>query len=269
MRIVSDFRLGFVGGGNMAEAIARSAIEGGVLEAGQVAVSDPSADRLKVFEAMGVRVMLGNAELVARCEQVMLAIKPQVFEKVAGDLADLGEDQVVISIMAGLGTAKIAEVIGKPVRVVRVMPNTPVMVNKGMAGVCVGATAESGDEDLTVRLFEAGGEVVRVEESLMDAVTAVSGSGPAYVFYLAEAMIEAAGGVGISADAEKLVRQTIYGAAELLVRSEEGTAELRRRVTSPGGTTAAAIGELESAEVRAAVVRAIAAARDRGRELGA
>ncbi|QDU71646.1 pyrroline-5-carboxylate reductase [Mucisphaera calidilacus] len=266
---MSGYRLGLIGAGNMAEAIARSAVEAGVLEAGQIVASDPSAERLSVFEAMGVAVTQENRRVVGESEQVMLAIKPQVLEAIAGDLSGLSSDQVLISIMAGLGTAKIAAVIGKPVRVVRVMPNTPVMVGKGMAGVCVGADTQAGDEDLAVRLFESGGEVVRVDESLMDAVTAVSGSGPAYLFYLAEAMIEAAGAVGIDADAERLVRQTIYGSAELLVRSDESAGELRRRVTSPGGTTAAAIERLEASEVRAAVVRAIQAARDRGRELGA
>lgn len=260
--------LGFVGAGNMAEAIARSAISAGVLRPDQMMAADPSAQRLAVFEAMGARVADSNDELVRACSQVMLSIKPQVLTKIASELKGLGDEHIVISIMAGMGTTKIADAVGKRLRVVRVMPNTPVMVGKGMAGVCLGPDAREGDDELTVRLFEAGGEVVRIDESLMDAVTAVSGSGPAYLFYLAEAMMEAAGVVGLEDDAQKLVRQTLSGAAELLARSDESAADLRRRVTSPGGTTEAAINTLDAAGVRQAIVKAIVAAQDRGRELG-
>jgi pyrroline-5-carboxylate reductase len=144
----------------------------------------------------------------------MLAIKPQVLPQLAGELAMHGrDDQVLISIMAGIGTNKLGDVIGKPVRAVRVMPNTPMMVGLGMSGLAVGEHAKPGDEALALKLFGAAGKVVRVEEKLIDAVTAVSGSGPAYVYYLAEAMEKAAGELGLGEHARLFVSQTLLGAA--------------------------------------------------------
>ncbi|WP_428389487.1 pyrroline-5-carboxylate reductase [Mucisphaera sp.] len=262
-------RIGFIGAGNMAEAIARSAIAANLLKPDQIAAADPSPERLAVFASFGIATYTTNADLLANCEQIILAIKPQVLEKIAADLQPLRDDQILISIMAGMSTTKIAATLGRPARIVRVMPNTPVMIARGMAGICIGSAAEPGDEDLSVALFEAGGEVVRVDEEHMDAITAVSGSGPAYLFYLAEAMTAAAAEIGLGEHADKLVRQTLLGAAELLAQSEEPPAELRRRVTSPGGTTAAAIDTLDQEQTTKAVIKAITAARDRGRELGA
>ena len=260
--------LGFIGAGNMAEAIARGAIDKGVLPAAKIMASDPSADRRGVFEAMGVRTVEENAQVIAESDQVVLAIKPQVLASMAGDLKQYGrDDQVLISIMAGIGSAKLCEVVGKPVRVIRVMPNTPMMAGLGMSGVALGEHAQAGDEELALKLFGAAGEVVRVEEKLMDAVTAVSGSGPAYVYYLAEAMQQAAQELDLD-DARLFVTQTLLGAARMLSESSDTAAELRRKVTSPGGTTAAAIEHMESKNVRQAIVDAVKAAEARGRELG-
>lgn len=263
------YALGFVGAGNMAEAIARGAIGKGVLKPGEMVASDPSAARKQVFAGMGVQVVDRNAEVIALSGQVLLAIKPQVLPELAGELAEHGRDgQVLISIMAGIGTGKLCEAIGKPVRAVRVMPNTPMMVGLGMSGLAVGEHAQAGDEALAMKLFGAAGEVVRVEEQLMDAVTAVSGSGPAYVYYLAEAMEKAAGELGLGEHARLFVSQTLLGAAKMLAESPDTVAELRRKVTSPGGTTAAAIGHMESHKLIDIVADAVKAAEARGRELG-
>ncbi|MEZ6189996.1 MAG: NAD(P)-binding domain-containing protein [Phycisphaerales bacterium] len=141
------YALGFVGAGNMAEAIARGAIEKGVLKPGEMIASDPSAARKDLFKSFGVHVVDSNADVIAKSTQVMLAIKPQVLPQLAGELAVHGrDDQVLISIMAGIGTKKLCEVIGKPVRAVRVMPNTPMMVGLGMSGLAVGEHAQPGDE---------------------------------------------------------------------------------------------------------------------------
>jgi pyrroline-5-carboxylate reductase len=274
------YALGFLGAGNMAEAIASGAISGGVLSAGQMIASDPSSARQAVFEKLGIKVVDSNAEVIASSEQVLLAIKPQVLGDLAGDLTAHGKDgQVLISIMAGMGTKKIAAVIAdggkaqgsalKPPRIIRVMPNTPMMVGLGMSGVAVGEHAQDGDETLAMKLFGAAGEVVRVEEKQMDTVTAVSGSGPAYVFYLAEAMEKAAVELGLGEHARVFVSQTILGAAKMLVQSPDTAAELRRKVTSPGGTTAAAIEHMESNQVKETIADAVKAAEARGRELGA
>jgi pyrroline-5-carboxylate reductase len=285
--MADGYEIGFIGAGNMAEAIARGALEGGVLAAGEMIASDPSAPRKQVFEKMGIKVVDSNAEVIASSKQVLLAIKPQVLGALAGDLAEHGCDGLVlISIMAGIGTGKLAQVIadgglrmgdGKGVetqglsfkpRIVRVMPNTPMMVGLGMSGLAVGEHAQAGDEKLAMKLFGAAGEVVRVEERLMDAVTAVSGSGPAYVYYLAEAMEKAAGELGLGEHARVFVSQTILGAAKMLVDSPDEAGELRRKVTSPGGTTAAAIEHMETEKVGDAIVEAVKAAEARGRALG-
>lgn len=253
----------------MAEAIARGAITRGVVEASLMIAADPSAQRLAVFQSFGVESATDNAGLVNAANTILLAVKPQTLPTLADALAGIDiERHVVVSIMAGASCAKIEEAIDKPARVVRVMPNTPLMVGRGMAGVAMGPNARPGDDELAMRLFGACGEAIRVEESALDAVTAVSGSGPAYVFYLAEAMQAAAAELGLSDNARLLVNQTILGSAELLSQSDDTPAELRRKVTSPGGTTEAAINHLDQNTVKDTIIAALRAARDRGVELG-
>ncbi|MEO0513713.1 MAG: pyrroline-5-carboxylate reductase [Planctomycetota bacterium] len=267
------YSLGFIGAGNMAEAIARGAARTGVIPAEQMIAADPSRERLAVFESFGVVSAADNAGLIAAADTVVLAVKPQML----GALGEPGrgawsaidaERHTIVSIMAGISSTKICAAIGKPVRVVRVMPNTPLMVGRGMAGVALGENAKPGDDELAIRLFGACGEAVRVSESDLDAVTAVSGSGPAYLFYLAEAMQAAAEELGLSEHARLLVNQTLLGSAELLTQSQDTPAELRRKVTSPGGTTAAAINHLDQHRVKDTIVAALRAARDRSIELG-
>ena len=263
------YELGFIGAGNMAEAIARAALDKGVLSAGQMIASDPAEPRRGVFAALGIAATDDNAQVIAQSKQVLLAVKPQMMAAAAADLAaHLREDQVVLSIMAGITTAKLSAAVGRPVRCVRIMPNTPLQVGYGMAGVAMGQAARPGDDELAMRLFSAAGEAVRVEEAKLDAVTAVSGSGPAYVFYLAEAMEKAARELGLGDDAPRFVRQTILGAAQLLAQSEHPPAELRRLVTSPGGTTAAAIRHMDGNSTTAVIVNAVKAAHKRSIELG-
>ena len=265
--------LAFIGAGNMAEAIAEAAIAGGVVEAGRMVAADPSPQRREVFSKMGFHTTVDNAEAVnmlGEDGQVLLAVKPQAAREVLPPLGEaLKRETVVISIMAGVRAQRIAGWLGGDRRVVRVMPNTPLQVGRGMAGVALGPGAREGDEAMAMRLFGAGGSrAIRVNESEIDAVTAVSGSGPAYLFYLAQAMEEAAAAVGLGGHARELVSQTLLGAAELLVASGESPEELRRRVTSPGGTTEAAVRHLDGNAMRQVMVNAVKAARDRGRELG-
>jgi len=264
------YRLGFLGAGNMAEAIARAACAAGVVDASKMIASDLSADRLAKFESLGLATTKSNIDVLTQCDQVMLAVKPQTFPHVASEIGEhLSGDQVILSIMAGIGSAKIEAAIGREARVVRIMPNTPLQVGFGMAGVALGAHANAGDDDLAMALFSASGEAIRVEESQLDAITAISGSGPAYVFFLAEAMQKAAGELGLSGQARLLVNQTILGAAQLLMQSDDSAAELRRKVTSPGGTTEAAINHMQGNKTIDVVVNAMHAAEKRSRELGA
>lgn len=263
------YTLGFLGAGNMAEAIARAAIDQGIVEASAIFASDPSADRRAVFEAFGVATTDDNAKVIGDCAQLLIAVKPQVMPQAAADLKEYGGDeQILISIMAGISSAKLCDAIGAERRVVRVMPNTPLMAGAGMAGVALGEHAKEGDDELAMKIFSAAGEAIACAESLIDAITAVSGSGPAYVFYLAEAMRTAAAELGLEEHAGLLVEQTIMGAAMLLRQSDDTPAELRRKVTSPGGTTEAAINHLESNRTRDVIVNAIKAAHARSIELG-
>ncbi len=251
----------------MGTAIVRGSIEAGVLSPQTIMVADLEESRRAAAAALGCRTTADAAEVVG-AEQIMLAVKPQGFAKVADVLGQLAQPTVVISIMAGLGSRAIREGLGPAARVIRVMPNTPCQVGVGMTAIACGEGAEPGDETLAVRIFEALGWTVILDEAHMHAVTGVSGSGPAYVFLLAEAMERAATEAGLDqATAALLVRQTIRGAATLLTDSDREPSELRAAVTSPAGTTEAALGVMLDRDFTGIVVDAIKAARDRGAEL--
>ncbi len=259
----------FIGAGNMAEALVKGLVEGGY-PAGRIAVTDTREERLKYFrDAFGVAGGKSNVEAARAAEVLFLAVKPQVFGEVLAELRGaIKRDALVISIAAGVRAARIEEALGEGIRVVRVMPNTPALVGAGVSAICAGRHASDGDLATAETLLKSVGVVVRVTESLMDAVTAVSGSGPAYVFYLMEAMLASAAGLGLDAGtARKLVIGTVAGAARLAAAADVGPEELRARVTSKGGTTAAAIGALDERGVKAALEEAIRAAERRSREL--
>lgn len=267
--------LAFIGGGNMAEAILRAGLEHGVITPERVLVADPEAARQEALGKLGVAVYGEAAAMVEDAgdeAHVVFAVKPQVFDAVAASVAKALGGQVLISIMAGVTTQRIVRTIGRPMRVVRVMPNTPLMVGLGMAGVAVNEHCDEDDATLAMVLFSTGqSRAVRVEERDLDAITAVSGSGPAYVYYLAEAMQAAAKKMGLGDQAEVLVNQTILGAARMLLDAQGtdgGTAaELRKKVMSPGGTTEAAITFLEAHNVDLTIAEALERARQRSEEL--
>lgn len=260
-------RLAVIGGGNMGGAVVRGAIAADVLAPGALLIVESEAGRRADFDKLGCRTSEHAADALA-AEMIMLAVKPQVFSEVAEALGELARPTIVLSIMAGKSSASIRAALGEHARVVRIMPNTPCQIGEGMSAIGLGDGAQPGDDALAVRLFESIGRVVRVDESLMHSVTAVSGSGPAYVFLLAEAMEQAALQLGIAhGEARTLVKQTVLGAAKLLASSDLTADALRQAVTSPGGTTAAAVEVMFERELPQIVVEALAAARDRGREL--
>lgn len=270
--------LAVIGGGNMAKAIIDGAARAGVLD-GPVIVADPSPERRALFErsvgtASEAVEQLAALEDRAGVGQVLLAVKPQMLPEVAKDVRRAlddgawGERRVVISILAGATRSLVRAAFDGKAAVVRVMPNTPALVGRGMSALCAEGV-DAGDVALARRLFEAVGRVIEVREDQMDAFTAVGGSGPAYVFRLAEAMVRGAVEAGLDADDALLaVRETIAGAGLHLGDAEEGPDVLRARVTSKGGTTAAALEVFERGGLEDLVVRAIIAARDRGAELG-
>ncbi|MDO5506221.1 MAG: pyrroline-5-carboxylate reductase [Pseudoxanthomonas suwonensis] len=263
----------FIGGGNMARSLI-----GGLLARGQppaaIHVADPSEQaRNALHDDFGVRVFADAADAVAGADAWVLAVKPQVMREVCRTLAPLAAQQrpLAVSIAAGITSGQLQRWLGDGAAVVRTMPNTPSLLGAGVTGLYAGDDVDADGRALAQRLLESAGTTVWIEdEALMDAVTAVSGSGPAYVFLLAEAMQDAGRAEGLdAAAARELTLQTLLGAARMLVESDVDAAELRRRVTSPGGTTQAAIEHFEHGGLRTLVAGAIHAARKRGAELSA
>lgn len=258
--------LGVIGGGNMAEALVRGVVSSGLVPAGRVVVFDILPERRAVFSAFGCGTVDSAAE-IAHADAILLATKPQnLLQAVAGFPAR--PEQLVISIAAGVSTRTIESALHPGARVVRAMPNTPLLIGRGMTGLAGGANADVADVDAALALFSRSGDAVVVAEGQLDAVTALSGSGPAYLFRFAEALMAAGEGLGLSPDlAKRLAIGMLAGSAEMLAGDGDAP-ELRRRVTSPGGTTAAALAVFEERDFAGMVAAALAAARDRSVELG-
>lgn len=261
-------RLAFVGGGRMGEALIAGAVRGSVA-ASDVVVVEPVIDRCAFLtEEYGVKATV-DMNAVAGAEIVVLAVKPDLIAAVCSQIAPhLRADVLVVSVAAGITTAALETALPDGTAVVRVMPNTPAFVGEGMSVMSAGRLATDEDLDRAETLLAGVGKVLRVPESKQDAVTAVSGSGPAYFFYLVEAMAEAGVQLGLTRDiARDLAVQTAVGAAAMMRETGEHPVVLRENVMSPGGTTAAAIRELEAHGVRGAVYAALDAARRRSSEL--
>lgn len=262
-------KLALIGAGAMGEALLAGwlATE---LDAADVGIVDAVAERVaQLEERYGVHGV-GLAQAGA-AETVVLAVKPHQITDLLAELAPgLRSDALVISIAAGLTLDTLAAALPAGQPLVRVMPNTPSLLGQGMAGIAVADTVEADQRERAVTLMNAVGRAITIPESAMDALTAVSGSGPAYLFHIAEAMIEAGVQQGLTRDqATVLVNQTFVGAAAMLDGAGETATTLRERVTSPGGTTAAALRTLDDHGVRAAIFDAVDAAARRSRELGA
>ena len=263
-------RLAFVGGGNMARSLIGGLIARG-MPAASIAVAEPlAAARDALQRDFGVSVGAGTALSAGKADGVVLAVKPQVMREACAALAPaLAPEALVISVAAGITTGQLDRWLGGSRRVVRAMPNTPAVLGAGATGLFANARCSASDRQLAETVLGAVGLTAWIDdETLMDSVTALSGSGPAYLFLLAEAMADAATAQGLPADtARALTRQTLLGAARMLAEGDEEAATLRARVTSPGGTTQAAIEAFEAGGLRELVQRALAAAQRRGVEL--
>ncbi len=260
-------RLQVIGGGKMGEALLSGLVADGWAAAGELHVVEPDAGRRGVLAGSLPGVSCGDTALVG--VDTLVAVKPHVVADVCAGLAVLGVPRVV-SIAAGVRTGAIEAVIGEGVPVVRVMPNTPSLVGEGAAAVAGGRAASDEDIEWAAGILSAVGEVVVVPEALLDAVTGLSGSGPAYVFLLAEALMDAGEAEGLPREvAVALTEQTLLGAATLLSHSDDPAATLRENVTSAGGTTAAGLAVFEAGGFRQLVSDVVAAATERSRQLGA
>ena len=269
---INERRVAVLGAGTLGEALIAGLISGGWRRPDEIVATGRREERVnELREKLGVEATLSNADAVADAALIVIAVKPQDFDVLLEEIAPVvGPDQTVLSVAAAIPTTAIEERLPERVPVVRAMPNAPAIVHEGIAGMCAGANADEPHLALAEEALLHLGAVVRVPEPYMDAVTAVSGSGPAYFALLAEAMIEAGILLGLGRDVStQLVVQTMLGSAKLLRDEQMHPVELRERVTSPGGTTIRAVRELEQAGVRAAFLNAIQAAMERSRELAA
>jgi pyrroline-5-carboxylate reductase len=269
----TQYEIGVIGAGNAAEGIVHGILRNTLLFADRMIASARSEARRKHFaDRFQIAVTDDNRHLVRNSDIVILAVKPQQYVEVCGEFAmEVRPEHLIVSIMAGVGTSSLEAMFPHvPARVVRAMPNLPSHVGAGMAGVCKGQHAQPVDLLRAQRIFEAGGRTVVIEdESRMDAVTAVSGTGPAYFYFFVEAMTAAAERIGLPRQqAALLAKQTCFGAARMMLETGESPESLRRKVTSPGGTTQAAMDSFAENQVLEHIVDAVEAAWKRSKELG-
>ena len=260
-------KITFIGAGNMSEAIISGILRKGVFKAPDITVSDPLLERRNHMEVTyHVQGRDNNIDSVAEADVVILAVKPQVFPSIWDNLKQSVSNKLIISIMAGITSETIA--FGTDLRVIRVMPNTPSLVGRGASGIAMGQFASEDDMNTAEKIMQSVGISVRVEENQLHAVTALSGSGPAYVFYFMEAMIEKAIDLGLDEDTARLLCvETFGGSADLLANSEDSPEALRNRVTSKGGTTAAAVQVFEENNMKQTILDAMKSANDRSQSL--
>ncbi len=260
----------FIGGGNMASAMIGGLLRKGWQPGAITVVEIAAPARAQLESRLKVKTAPGIDAAAASAACIVLAVKPQQMRAVALELGPLLGEQLVLTIAAGIRLADLSRWLGGYSRIVRVMPNTPALVLAGVSGLCAAPNVSAKDRAAAERILGAVGATVWLErEDQLDAVTAVSGSGPAYVFYFIEALEKAATGLGLREDAaRKLALQTFAGAVKLALEAGESPAELRARVTSRGGTTERALQALDSDGVKAAIARAVRAAAERSRELG-
>jgi len=268
---VKGKKVGFVGAGNMGEALIRGLVESNLVPADKILAADVRADRARqLADQFGVKALADNAALVRGADVVILAVKPQIMASVLREIMPtLTNRPLLISIAAGVSTATIQSILGKYPRLIRVMPNTPALVLQGVTAIARTPGLEQDDLETAQEIFAAVGRAVVLDEEQMDAVTGLSGSGPAYVALVIEALAD--GGVKMGLDratAMTLATQTVLGAAKLLAETGMHPAALKDMVSSPGGTTIAGIAALEEGGVRTTFIRAVERATLRSRELG-
>ena len=264
-------RIGFLGAGKMATALAHGWIKAGLTAGEQVCASDPvSLARAHFAEATGAAALTENARVVTQSNVVVLAVKPQHMAELLSEVRPgLQARHLLISIAAGITIKQIADALGDDKRIIRVMPNTPCLVGASASAFAASCTATAADIQLTERLLHSVGRAVQVPEKLLDAVTGLSGSGPAFVFVMIEALSDGAVRMGLPRDlATMLAAQTLLGSAKMLLETGLHTGQLKDMVTSPAGTTIAGLAALERGGFRAALMDAVEAATLRAIELG-
>jgi pyrroline-5-carboxylate reductase len=265
-----DERIAFIGAGNMAGALIKGLLGAGACEPDRVWATDVRSERLdELRDRHGIRVGSDNVEAARWADVVVLATKPQVFDRILAQLDTAVGDALVVSIAAGVPIAVMEAWLPRGTRVVRAMPNTPALVDAGATALAAGTHATAADVALARGIFESVGITVVLDESLLDAVTGLSGSGPAYIFLIIEALSDAGVKVGLHRDsAQRLAAQTVLGSAKLLIDTGEHPGRLKDMVTSPGGTAIAGLHTLEAGGLRTTLINAVEAATARAQTLG-
>ena len=269
--MLSDSTIGFIGAGNMAEALIAGLLHAKRLTPAQLYASDIDQSRLAwLHHTYGIRTVPTNSIVAREADMLVLAVEPQILDEILGEIAGgVGEETLIISVAAGYPIARIARGLSGQERIVRSMPNTPSLVREGVTAVAYEDQLPASDAAATRTLFESIGQVVRVEERWLDAVTGLSGSGPAYVYVMIEALADGGVNMGLPrGTAQLLAAQTVSGAARLFLDSHEHPGVLKDRVASPGGTSVAGLHELERGGLRAALMSAVETAARRSHELG-
>jgi pyrroline-5-carboxylate reductase len=263
-------RLGIVGAGNMGAALMRGILKAGALTPEQIIITTRRPDRAqRLSETYGVQSARDNISCATQADIVMFAVKPQIMENVLQDIGPHFGNRLGISVAAGVSTHTMELALGGAPRVIRSMPNTPALIQQGATAVSKGAHATDEDLELAAHLLRQAGRVVTVEESLLDAVTGLSGSGPAYIFLIIEAFADAGVKVGLSREvAMELAVQTIQGSARMVQETGQHPGQLKDQVTSPGGTAIAGLHTLEEGGLRTTIMNAVEAATRRANELG-
>jgi len=270
--MLNDKKIGMIGTGNMGKALIDGLIASGTAKAENITCSDTSEQQLAdVREKYGVETTMDNIAAVKAADIVIYAIKPQIMASVLKETADfLDKNKLIISIAAGVPMAAIESLLNKELRLIRVMPNVAVAVKEGATAIAAGGNATQEDIQLAMAIFDSVGKSIFVKENyLMDAITGLSGSGPAYIFMIVDALADAGVKMGISRkDARVLASQTVLGAAKLLLETKAHPGELKDSVTSPGGTAIAGLHTLEKGGLRTTLINAVEAATNRSKELG-
>jgi len=270
--MLKNKKIGFIGSGNMATALIKGILKSELVAPDAVFASDVDIDKLENLEReFGINIIFkNNKKLVDDTDVIILAVKPQIMGKILSEIAEkITEDKLLISIAAGISSEYVENALGKKVRFIRTMPNTPCLVLAGATGIAPGEHATEDDIKIAQEIFSAVGIAVIVEEYQMDAVTGLSGSGPAYIFMIIEALSDAGVKVGLSRDvAMKLAAQTVMGSAKLQIETKMHPGTLKDMVTSPGGTAIAGIHTLEQGGLRTTLINAVETATKRSNELG-
>jgi pyrroline-5-carboxylate reductase len=267
---LKGLRIGFLGGGAMAEALLTGLLRTGLVAPSDIFISDINDDRLaQLRQKQGVNTAIDNRAVVNEADVVILAVKPHIASAVLKEIASAAKpSQTFISIAAGVSISLVEDCLAVPVPVIRVMPNTACLVGEGASAVSAGTHARGESVRVAMAIFNAAGKAVEVPESLLDCVTGLSGSGPAYMYVILEGLIDGAVRLGLPADiARELAAQTMLGAAKMVLETAEHPANLKNKVTTPGGTTAAGLFALEEGALRAVLMKAVDAAAQRSREM--